>query len=88
MEIVFVLGFFLMLLITGVSLLGILAALAAATVLMFFGGLFTFVIKLLPWLLLAVLAVWLYRTFRGDGRERKRNQLRRKIKRLERRSWR
>jgi len=38
-EILFVLGFFLMLLVTGVSLLGVLAALVVATAVMFIGGL-------------------------------------------------
>jgi len=63
MEILFVLGFFLMLLLTGVSLLGILAALVVATLVMMVGGLFAMVIKMLPWLLLAVVAVWIYRAF-------------------------
>ncbi|MBK0034025.1 envelope stress response protein PspG [Erwinia sp. S43] len=63
MEILFVLGFFLMLMLTGISILGILAALVVATLVMFVGGLFAIVIKLLPWLLLAVAAVWLYRTY-------------------------
>lgn len=63
LEILFVIGFFMMLLLTGISLLGILAALAVATLVMFVGGLFAMVIKLLPWLLLALAAVWLYRTF-------------------------
>ena len=62
-EILFVLGFFLMLMLTGISILGILAALVVATLVMFVGGLFAIVIKLLPWLLLAVAAAWLYRTY-------------------------
>lgn len=85
MEILFVLGFFLMLLVTGVSLLGVLAALVVATVVMFVGGLFALVIKLLPWLALALVAAWAYRAFSGDGRERARRRLRRKISKLERR---
>lgn len=52
LELLFVIGFFVMLLATGVSLLGILAALVVATVVMFIGGLFALTIKLLPWLLL------------------------------------
>ncbi|EFQ6615069.1 envelope stress response protein PspG [Salmonella enterica] len=56
LELLFVLGFFLMLMVTGVSLLGILAALVVATAVMFLGGMFALMIKLLPWLLLAV--VW------------------------------
>ncbi|MFS2224109.1 envelope stress response protein PspG [Pantoea sp. B65] len=61
MEILFVAGFFLMLLLTGISLLGVLAALVVATLVMMVGGLFVFVIKLLPWLLLALVTVWIYR---------------------------
>ena len=88
MEILFVLGFFLMLLITGVSLLGVIAALAVATLLMFVGGFLMIVIKLLPWLVLAVVAVWLYRAFFSDSEARTRNKLRRKINRLSRNDWR
>ena len=64
MEILFVLGFFVMLLLTGVSVLGILAALFVATVIMMFAGLLTFVIKMLPWLALAVVSVWIYRAYK------------------------
>jgi len=73
-EILFVIGFFFMLLLTGISLLGILLALAVATLLMFIGGLFTFVIKLLPWLLLALVAVWIYRRF-GKALVKDKNKL-------------
>ncbi len=48
LELLFVLGFFLMLMVTGVSLLGILAALVVATAVMFLGGMFALMIKLLP----------------------------------------
>jgi len=58
LELLFVIGFFVMLLVTGVSLLGIIAALVVATVVMFIGGLFALMLKLLPWLLLAVAVVW------------------------------
>lgn len=61
-ELFFVIGFFAMLMLTGISLIGIVAALFVATLFMMVGGLFTLVIKLLPWLLLAVLVVWIYRT--------------------------
>lgn len=88
MEILFVLGFFLMLLLTGVSLLGVLAALVVATIVMFVGGLFAIVIKVLPWLVLAVIAVWLHSAFFGDSDERARRKLRRKINRLDRKGWR
>jgi phage shock protein G len=61
LELLFVIGFFVMLLVTGVSLLGIIAAIVVATALMFVGGLFALMIKLLPWLLLAVAVVWVIR---------------------------
>ncbi len=44
LEILFVIGFFMMLLLTGIPLLGIIAALLVATVVMFVGGLFAIVI--------------------------------------------
>lgn len=53
LELLFVIGFFIMLMVTGVSLLGVLVALVVATAVMFLGGLFALMIKLLPWLLLA-----------------------------------
>jgi phage shock protein G len=87
-EILFVIGFFLMLLFTGVSLLGIIAALVVATVLMFFGGLLAIVIKLLPWLVLAVVSVWLYRAFTTPSGEATLRRLKRKISDLERKGWR
>ena len=65
LELLFVIGFFVMLLVTGVSLLGIIAAIVVATALMFVGGLFALMIKLLPWLLLAVAVVWVIRTLKS-----------------------
>jgi phage shock protein G len=64
LELLFVIGFFVMLLATGVSLLGILAAIVVATVVMFIGGLFALMIKLLPWLLLAIVVVWVIRAIK------------------------
>lgn len=65
LELLFIIGFFVILLMTGISLAGILAALVVATVLMFVGGLFAMVIKLLPWLLLAVAVVWVIRVIKA-----------------------
>lgn len=65
LELLFVIGFFVMLLVTGVSLLGIIAAIVVATALMFVGGLFALMIKLLPWLLLAVVVVWVIRAIKS-----------------------
>ncbi|EPY4245649.1 TPA: envelope stress response protein PspG [Klebsiella quasipneumoniae] len=68
LELLFVIGFFVILLVTGVSLLGIIAAIVVATALMFVGGLFALMIKLLPWLLLAVVVVWVIRALKTpDG---------------------
>lgn len=61
-EILFVIGFFIMLMVTGISLLGIFAALLVAAAFMMVGGLFVMMIKLLPWLILAVVIVWLWRS--------------------------
>lgn len=65
LELLFVIGFFIVLLATGVSLPGILAALVVATVVMFLGGLFALMLKLLPWLLLAVAIVWVVRAVKA-----------------------
>ncbi|MEW5560449.1 envelope stress response protein PspG [Enterobacter asburiae] len=64
-ELLFIIGFFVMLLVTGVSVLGILAAIVVATIVMFFGGLLALMIKLLPWLLLAVAVVWIIRAVKA-----------------------
>ncbi|WEF27900.1 envelope stress response protein PspG [Klebsiella aerogenes] len=74
LELLFVIGFFVMLLVTGISLLGIIAAMVVATALMFFGGLFALVIKLLPWLLLAVVAVWVIRAIKSPTTNRYRRE--------------
>ncbi|EIY5149553.1 envelope stress response protein PspG [Klebsiella variicola] len=67
LELLFVIGFFVMLLVTGVSLLGIIAAIVVATALMFVGGLFALMIKLLPWLLLAVVVVRIIRALKSPN---------------------
>ena len=65
LELLFVIGFFVMLMVTGISLLGILAAIVVAMVVMFIGGLFALTLKLLPWLLLAVAVVWVIRAIKS-----------------------
>ncbi|ORM88801.1 phage shock protein G [Pantoea allii] len=76
-----------MLLLTGVSLLGVIAALIVATVVMFVGGMLALIVKVLPWLILAVAAVWLYRRFFTDEETRRRNRLKRRFSRLEKDGW-
>ncbi|HFN3450296.1 TPA: envelope stress response protein PspG [Escherichia coli] len=65
LELLFVIGFFVMLMVTGVSLLGIIAALIVAAAFMFLGGMLALMIKLLPWLLLAVAMVWVIRAIKA-----------------------
>lgn len=62
LEIFFLIGFVVMLMVTGISLLGVFAALLVAAAFMLLGGLFALVFKLLPWLILAVVGVWIYRS--------------------------
>lgn len=62
LEIFFLIGFVVMLMVTGISLPGIFAALLVAAAFMLLGGLFAVVIKLLPWLILAVVGGWIYRS--------------------------
>lgn len=62
LEIFFLIGFVVMLMVTGISLLGIFVALLVAAAFMLLGGLFAVVFKLLPWLILAVVGVLIYRS--------------------------
>lgn len=70
LEVLFVLGFFFMLLLTGISLLGMIAALVVAFAVMMLGGFLAIVIKMLPWLILAVAAVWIYRAIKQPDKPR------------------
>lgn len=65
-ELLFLTGFFVMLLVTGVSLTGMLIAVVVAAVLMVVGGLLVLMMKLLPWLLLAIAGVWVIRALRAS----------------------
>ena len=65
LELLFVIGFFVMLMVTGVSLLGVIAALVVATAIMFLGGMLALMIKLLPWLLLAIAVVWVIKAIKA-----------------------
>ena len=75
MEVFFIAGFFMMLLLAGVSVISVLAALLVAAVIMLLSGIFFMAFKLLPWLLLAVAVAWIYQHFftvrpAKTGRER------------------
>ncbi|KEY60016.1 envelope stress response protein PspG [Serratia sp. DD3] len=64
LELFFLIGFVVMLVVTGVSLLGVILALFVAMAFMLLGGMVAMVIKLLPWLILAVIVVWIYRAIK------------------------
>ncbi|KDM90359.1 envelope stress response protein PspG [Photobacterium galatheae] len=63
-EFLFLLVFAGVLVMTGVSLLGVMVAIAAGFVVMALAGLLGVVIKLLPWIILIAIGVWLYRKSR------------------------
>ncbi|MGL4985263.1 MAG: envelope stress response protein PspG, partial [Plesiomonas sp.] len=62
------LGFFAVLLMTGLSLLGAIAALIAGFVVMLLAGMLAVAFKVLPWLIVAVIVVWFIRTKTNYGR--------------------
>ncbi|MGQ7073856.1 envelope stress response protein PspG [Escherichia sp. SP-MK2] len=45
--------------------MGIIAALVVATAIMFLGGMLALMIKLLPWLLLAIAVVWVIKAIKA-----------------------
>lgn len=61
LEILLVIGFFLVLLLTGISIFGVIAALVVGVFIMLFTGLLALALKLLPWLLLALVVSWIWR---------------------------
>ncbi|WP_087019039.1 envelope stress response protein PspG [Thaumasiovibrio subtropicus] len=81
-EFLFVLGFAGVLFVTGISLVGLLIALAVGFFVMALAGMIGVVFKLLPWLLAVWLVVWLVRQRNPQpsmyyGRYRCRNRYRR-----------
>ncbi|KEA49970.1 MULTISPECIES: envelope stress response protein PspG [Mangrovibacter] len=80
LELLFVLGFFIMLLVTGVSLVGVFVALLVAVGVMFFGGLLVLMLKMLPWLLLAIVAVWVIRAINNGNNTQSRSHYRRDMR--------
>ncbi|MCS5947506.1 envelope stress response protein PspG [Klebsiella pneumoniae subsp. pneumoniae] len=67
LELLFVIGFLSCCWSPAYRCWGIIAAIVVATALMFVGGLFALMIKLLPWLLLAVAAVWVIRALKSPN---------------------
>nr|WP_108170003.1 envelope stress response protein PspG [Thaumasiovibrio occultus] len=67
-ELLFVLVFAVVLIATGASLIGVVAALVAGFIVMALIGMLGIVVSLLPWLLAAWLVVWFYKNFISDQR--------------------
>ncbi|WP_154124789.1 envelope stress response protein PspG [Grimontia hollisae] len=64
-EFLFIVGFTIALLATGISFLGILSAMAVGFIVMALAGMIGLVFKMLPWIILAAVIVWLLK-----GRDR------------------
>ncbi|EAS62645.1 envelope stress response protein PspG [Photobacterium angustum] len=60
-EFLFLLTFALVLVFTGVSIIGMMIAVAASFAIMAVVGMLGLVIKLLPWIVLIAIAIWLVR---------------------------
>ncbi|EEX66987.1 envelope stress response protein PspG [Vibrio metoecus] len=60
-ELIFILVFAATLLVTGITLLSVFGAMALAFLIMALFGMLGIVLKLLPWLLIVLLVVWLMR---------------------------
>ena len=76
-EIIFLVAFAAGLFFTGVNLLGVLIALAAGLALMAVFGLLAVVLKLLPWLVLIAIGVWIYRHYSRDDNDRSKSSFNR-----------
>lgn len=70
-EFLFLVGFTVALLATGISVLGIIAAFAIGFVVMALAGMIGLVFKLLPWIILIAVVVWLVK-----GRDKSAQQCR------------
>jgi len=60
-ELLFLLAFTAVLVFTGISVIGILVAVAAGFALMMVAGMLGLVIKLLPWIIVIAIGVYFYR---------------------------
>ncbi|WP_434357169.1 envelope stress response protein PspG [Parasalinivibrio latis] len=76
-ELLFLVGFALMLVVTGVSFLGVALALGVAFVLMLVAGMVGVMFKLLPWLLVIAVGIWLWRKDKTSPAKRYYRQQRR-----------
>ncbi|MFD2176504.1 envelope stress response protein PspG [Veronia pacifica] len=60
-ELLFLIGFGLALVMTGVSAIGIFAAIVVGFVIMAFAGMLGLLFKMLPWIILIAAVIWLCR---------------------------
>ncbi len=60
-ELIFIFGFAATLLVTGITLMSVFGAMALAFLIMALFGMLGIVLKLLPWLLVVLVVVWLMR---------------------------
>ncbi|CAE6917163.1 envelope stress response protein PspG [Vibrio sp. B1FLJ16] len=68
LELIFILVFAATLLVTGVTMMSVLAATGIALVVMFLLGLVGTVLKLLPWLIVIALGFWFFKNFVSQPR--------------------
>lgn len=60
-EIIFILVFVATLLVTGLTVMSVFAAIGLSLLVMFVLGMFGMALKLLPWILLIAVVVWIFR---------------------------
>ncbi|WP_297481865.1 envelope stress response protein PspG [uncultured Photobacterium sp.] len=71
-EFLFLVAFTLVLIFTGVSLIGVLIAVAAGFAVMAVVGMLGLVFKLLPWIILIALGIWFFRERNADKQHQER----------------
>ncbi|EOB1207133.1 envelope stress response protein PspG [Photobacterium damselae] len=76
-ELLFLLAFTAVLVFTGISVIGILVAVAAGFALMMVAGMLGLVIKLLPWIVVIAIGVYFYREHK-EKQARRDNDYRRR----------
>ena len=71
-EFLFLVAFTLVLIFTGVSLIGVLIAVAAGFAVMAVVGMLGLVFKLLPWIIVIALGIWFFRERNADKQHQER----------------
>ena len=67
-ELIFILVFFATLLVTGVTMFTVFAAIAFSMVVMLMLGMLGAVFKLIPWLIVIAIGVWFFKSFVAQPR--------------------